>query len=242
MVKRAAGTPKVLGDLLRKTREGLGLSIPELAAKLGIDRNTLGGYEREERRLPDLEFIAEFSAKTGAPMMDVLNARLAASPYSEKFTEVRRPTALEQPSAGYVYLPLYELKAGASPRGVLVEDGEHPVEALAFKEDWIRNTLRAAPADLRLIYVEGDSMEPDLRAGDIVLIDHTDTMARREGIYVLRMDDALLVKQVQRMPGGVVKLTSRNPAYEPITLPVPVVAEQGKYAIIGRVVWACRRF
>jgi phage repressor protein C with HTH and peptisase S24 domain len=92
---------------------------------------------------------------------------------------------------------------------------------LAFKEDWIRRELRASPDDLRLIYVQGDSMEPDLRAGDIILIDHTDTHARREGIYVLRMEDALLVKQVQRMPGGVLRLISRNPAYEPILLPIP---------------------
>lgn len=51
----------------------------------------------------------------------------------------------------------------------------------------------ARPADLSLIYVEGDSMELDLHAGDIVLLDHTDTRASREGVYVIRMDGALLV-------------------------------------------------
>lgn len=146
----------------------------------------------------------------------------------------------EEPRAGYVYLPLYEVRASAGG-GALVE-GERVVDALAFKEAWIRQELRASPADLRLIYVEGDSMEPDLRPGDIILIDHTDTMARREGIYVIRMDSALLVKQLQRLPGGVLKVLSRNPAYEAFTVCLGDVEVSPGFAIIGRVVWACRRF
>lgn len=85
-------------------------------------------------------------------------------------------------------------------------------------------------------------MEPDLRAGDIILIDHTDTTARREGIYVIRMDNALLVKQLQRLPGGTVKVMSRNPAYEPFTVAIASLEEHNGFAVIGRVVWACRRF
>lgn len=49
-------------------------------------------------------------------------------------------------------------------------------------------------------------MQLDLRAGDIVLLDHTDTRASREGVYTIRMDGALLVKQLQRLPGGIVKV------------------------------------
>ena len=113
---------------------------------------------------------------------------------------------------------------------------------LAFKEDWVRRELRARPEDLNLIYVVGDSMEPDLRSGDIVLVDHTDTMAQREGVYVSRMDGALLVKQLQRLPGGVVKVISRNPAYEAFPVDLKQLANPNGFAVVGRVVWACRRF
>ena len=85
---------------------------------------------------------------------------------------------VEQPRAGYAYVPLFELAAKGGASGRVVEQ-ERIVDVLAFKEDWIRQELRVRPGDLRLIYVEGDSMEPDLRAGDIILIDHTDTSARR---------------------------------------------------------------
>jgi phage repressor protein C with HTH and peptisase S24 domain len=286
-----AAKPKLLGDLLRSVRSELGLSIPDMAAKLHVDRNTLGSYEREDRALPDVEFLANFSKVTGADLAKLLEARLAASTHSTQFQSALRKireasgsvarfalrrsgisardaanlqeAAFErgldaeglerefgprypvnkalQDRAGYAYIPLYDITAGAG-KSVTIADGETPVEALAFKHDWIRQTLHVAPDDLRLIYVEGDSMEPDLRAGDIILLDHTDQTARREGIYVIRMDGSLLVKQLQRLPGGVVKVISRNPAYEPFTVAAAQLEEHSEFAVIGRVVWACRRF
>lgn len=224
----------------------------EFAQQLGIHPNTLGRYERGER-LPDAEFLSAMASKAdisthwllyGIPPQKLSDAVGPEGRRLEFWKSYTRGLAQDlragQPAAGYVYIPLYDVRAAAG-RGSVVED-ERMVDVLAFKEDWIRQELRATPDQLRLIFVEGDSMEPDLRAGDIVLLDHTDTTARREGVYVIRMDGALLVKQVQRLPGGVVKIMSRNPAYEPFSLPVSKLEEPDGFAIIGRVVWACRRF
>lgn len=213
---------------------------------------TLGRYERGERP-PDAEFLASAALRDdlsahwilfGIPPMKLSQAlapeaqRMAYwKTYSSGLAAQLR--AEEPAAAGYVQIPLYDVRAGAGRAEVI--ETERPIDALAFKEDWIRQELRAAPGDLRLINVSGDSMEPDLRAGDIILIDHTDTRASREGIYVIRMDGALLVKQVQRLPGGTVKLISRNPAYEPFTVTVASLEDPNGFAIIGRVVWACRR-
>jgi len=145
-----------------------------------------------------------------------------------------------QPGAGYADIPLYDVRAKGGNGGSAIDD-ERIVNELAFREDWIRRELRTSPANLRLIHVEGDSMEPDLRAGDIILVDHTDTTARREGIYVIRMDDALLVKVLQRLPGGLINVASRNPAYQAFTVNVADIESSPTFSIIGRVVWACRR-
>lgn len=147
----------------------------------------------------------------------------------------------EEPTAGYANIPLYDVRARAGTNGVAISE-ESPVNELAFREDWIRRELRVSPKDLRLIHVEGDSMEPDLRSGDIILVDHTDTTARREGVYVIRMDNALLVKALQRLPGGVINVTSRNAAYQPFRVNASEVESNEDFSIIGRVVWACRRF
>ena len=279
-----------MGDLLRTAREALGEALPTFAPKVGVSKNTLAGYEHEDQ-LPDLEFLAIFSEVTGHDLGKLVQARLFASQYSERFQSALRslrgatdaavqfalkrsslsyeqiadiqeaafkqgldtdgierqfgakfPPSLvaQEPRSGYAYIPLLDVRAAAG-NGALV-DGENEIDVLAFKKDWIRRELHVSSDNLRLIYVEGDSMEPDLRAGDIVLLDHTDTSARREGIYVLRMDGALLVKMLQRLPGGIVKVISRNTAYESFTIMAAELEDGNGTAIVGRVVWACRRF
>lgn len=235
---------RTIGGRLRELRAQKGLSQEEMAKAAGLPLETYKKYEGD-KRMPGSEALVKLARAgnasaewlaTGEGPMDI-GEQLKA--HSAKLAAELKQRA-EQPTAGYVYIPLYDVRAAAGS-GSLVED-EHVVDVLAFKEDWIRQELRAAPNDLRLIFVEGDSMEPDLRAGDIVLIDTTDTTARREGIYVIRMDGALLVKQLQRLPGGVLKVLSRNPAYEPFTVTVAQLEERDGFTVIGRVVWACRRF
>ena len=78
--------------------------------------------------------------------------------------------------------------------------------------------MRAKAADLFLIYVEGESMESTLRPGDMILIDRRDQTQEKDGIYVLRLDGTLLVKRLQKLPGGIIEVTSDNPAYRSYSL------------------------
>ena len=93
------------------------------------------------------------------------------------------------------------------------------------------------PWEFCLAYVEGESMEPALRPGDLVLLDRSATI--REGIYAIRIDDGLFVKRLQRLPGNQIKATSDNPAYGPFTIDLGQVP--AGISIVGRVVWAGRQ-
>jgi phage repressor protein C with HTH and peptisase S24 domain len=81
-------------------------------------------------------------------------------------------------------------------------------------------------------------MAPTLSAGDDILIDPIDCSERlRDGIYVLRVDDALVVKRIALNPvGRRVTVQSDNPAY-------PDWPDCGIDDVncIGRVIWAGRR-
>lgn len=138
----------------------------------------------------------------------------------------------------YVALPLYDVRAAAG--GGAVVGAEEVVDFLHFKRTWVRMELRCGPDDLYLIYVDGESMEPTLRPGDVILVNHRDQGQARDGIYVLRMDGTLLVKRLQRLPGGIIKVTSDNPAYAPFEVNARDM-NTGDIAIIGRVVWTARR-
>ena len=138
----------------------------------------------------------------------------------------------------YALVPIYDVRAAAG-HGAAVEF-EQVTDALMFKRQWINQELHANAADLYLIYVDGESMEPTLRPGDIILIDRRSAQAvPRDGIYVLRIDGSLLVKRLQRLPGRRVTVSSDNPAYAPFELTLDAAGED--IAIVGRVVWSGRR-
>lgn len=215
-----------IGDRLKLIRGST--SQEDMALRLGIAVNSWGRYEREENP-PHVEFLQLLREKMGISSDWLLTGE------GNQAIGIREETP---DYGGLALIPLYDVKAKAG-HGVVVTS-ERIVDSLAFKQDFLRNELGATRDDLYLIHVEGDSMEPTLRAGDLILVDRRRTTADREGIYVLRMDDALLVKRLQRQPGGRIMATSDNPTYQ--SFDVDLKALHDGLSIIGRVVWAGRRF
>ena len=89
----------------------------------------------------------------------------------------------------------------AGPGAIVTEELGKPY--FAFDERWLKALTASAPANLSIVRVEGDSMAPTLNAGDDILVDLGDCAERlRDGIYVLRIDDALVVKRLALNPVG----------------------------------------
>ena len=139
----------------------------------------------------------------------------------------------QQPAEGIVEVPIYDVEVAAGSGRVPL--GEEPIGAWPFPRDFI---ARFAGADLALVRVAGDSQEPELRDGDMVMIDRAEARLR-DGMAVVRLDDRLLIKRVQ-VQGATVLLRSANSAYADI--PVEVFkgagAQDVDFAVVGRAVWA----
>jgi phage repressor protein C with HTH and peptisase S24 domain len=137
---------------------------------------------------------------------------------------------------GFILVPHYEVHASAG-NGTLVHS-EQIVDYLAFKADWVRNTLGVTQKDLALISVKGDSMEPVLSNEDLILIDMRKNRVEDNAIYVLQLVGSLLVKRIQRKLDGSLHVMSDNPRYEAEI----VNAERApELHVLGRVVWSGRR-
>ncbi len=141
-----------------------------------------------------------------------------------------------EPQHGPVPVPRLDVGASAGP-GAFV-GGERALSQMAFDAQWLRRIGAGDGKALSIIRVEGDSMAPTLVDGDEILVDRADAVDRlRDGIYVLRRDDSLMVKRLSPSPaGGTVSITSDNPAYQ--SWPdCPLASLQ----VVGRVVWCGRR-
>ncbi|MDQ3075299.1 MAG: S24 family peptidase [Pseudomonadota bacterium] len=198
-----------------------GESLAGLSRLLGRNDAYIQQYLRKgtPRRLPERErrtlarYFGVTDAMLGGPAGDPIGVSSALVP-------VRRSAV--------------RASAGA---GALAED-QSLRPYFAFDPAWLR-ALTAAPGErLTMIRVEGDSMAPTLNAGDDILVDH-DALGDglRDGIYVLRVDEALLVKRLAIHPfGGRVTVQSDNPNY-----PDWPDRSLDELTCIGRVIWAGRR-
>lgn len=146
------------------------------------------------------------------------------------------PAEATLPDEGLVSVMRRPVRASAGP-GALADD-ERTRPYFAFDPRWLRNLTATPPSRLTAIRVDGDSMAPTLASGDDILVDLDDCLERlRDGIYVLRIDEALLVKRLALHPlGRRVTIQSDNPAYSDWP-----DCEIGDIHCIGRVIWAGRR-
>ena len=135
----------------------------------------------------------------------------------------------------YVLIPQYQVRASAGS-GAL-GDSETPTASIAFQAGFVRDLASSPPDALAILTVEGDSMLPTLAHGDQILIDTQDKGRLRDGIYVLRVDDALLVKRLSPNPATRrITIRSDNDAY-----PSWPDCDPAAIHIIGRVVWVGRK-
>jgi phage repressor protein C with HTH and peptisase S24 domain len=203
--------------LLELSRER-GVSLAQLSTLIGRNPSYLQQFvrKRSPRKLEETDrgtlarFFAVSEAELGAP---------------EEISFVAQGKARHGES---IEIPRLALGASAGP-GAFVA-GEEVVGAFHFPAQWLRQQ-GLDPAWLSAIQVSGDSMEPTLRDGDEIFVDRA-PRSLSDGIHVVSVDGALLVKRLDTGRPGVIGLISDNETFYP-RLERPA----GEVRVIGRVVW-----
>lgn len=213
-----SGPRRRLLDLARSH----GASLAALSQLIG--RNP--SYLQQFIRKGSPRKLEENDRRTLAEFLGVAESELGGSAKDNSYAD-----SLFGRKADWVDVPRLALDASAGP-GAL-DASEEPVGAFRFSARWLRGQ-GLDPAMLSAISVAGDSMEPLLSDGDEILVDRTPAPPR-DGIYVVRLGDARMVKRVQRGRPGWLTLISENPHYPPLEM------EVDEADLIGRVVWKSGR-
>lgn len=221
----------------------------DFAKELGVHAGTLGRYERGER-LPDAEFLVALSSKRGISSDWVLFGLPPMSAAEAADQQLRTRALLARHSEGLarelqardgaddlVLVNLYDVRVGGG-KSAFAPEVERISAVRAFSRSWLWSRFKATDEDVYLVSVTGDSMAPLLNDGDVILVDKRDKNIRNDDVYVVRMDDALMVKNVQLLPGGIIKVWSENErTAEPFTVNIHQPELSPGFEILGRVVW-----
>jgi phage repressor protein C with HTH and peptisase S24 domain len=134
------------------------------------------------------------------------------------------------------YRSIPKVKACLSAGGGSFEVGPEIQQHYSFCSKWI--TSKGDPNQMVLMDIFGNSMEPELKDGDTVLVDQSQKAIIAGAVYAVAVDDTIMVKRIEKHPNKWV-LRSDNNDYAPIFIDkteAPIIR------VIGKVIWSCREF
>lgn len=204
--------------------------INDVAAAVGVHRNTIWNVERGDS-LPDAFELEVLAREYDTTPTQLLGGEAQAAARSVTPPHGVRAVQVDE----LIYVPLFDLRDQAE--GAAFTDADSVLAMRPFDAQFIRYDLGIAHDDLAMFGVVGASMEPWLHARDAVLADLRDRDALTEGVHLIRLDGALLMKKLQRLPGKTLRVSSYNPAYEPFDIQGHESADRD-FAVLGRVRWA----
>ncbi len=235
-MKRDAASPTYTPEL--------GLRLQELVAALGgpgkvgawldVKGETVTKWARGDSKAPFAALSA--IARRAGVSLDWLAYGVGPKERGARLDEHQVPYGAGGPAPeGFVLVPRYDVRVSAGP-GAIVGD-ENVRDWLAFRQDFIRRELGADPANVFSFDAVGDSMEPTIKHGDTLTFVRITGALPSDGIFALGIGDALVVKRVQPVLGGLM-LLSDNPAYKAETLSLEEAREVralGRLKVISRV-------
>ncbi|MDO4693544.1 MAG: helix-turn-helix transcriptional regulator [Eikenella sp.] len=209
----------------------------KIAAEIGM---TLAGFSRiwKEDGLPKAETLLKIKELKQCSLDWLLTGEgeVFAAEQEHPVQTVSDTLDNQYDIEDFVFIPQYDIQAAAG-HGRLVGD-ETPVHAVPFQRHAIERLIGGDASQLAVIAVKGDSMEGVLNDGDLILVNLRETMPR-DGLYVLRINENLLVKRLQLVPGGVVNVISANESYP--AFQIHLNQTEDDFAVIGKVEWFGRQ-
>ena len=132
----------------------------------------------------------------------------------------------------FILVPRFTARVSAGD-GFRYGDDE-VVGEIAFEANWMRDHFGRAGDGFALVDVAGHSMEPTYYDGQTIVVDRQQRDIDGGGVFVLRLQDELFVKRVQRLLAGGLQVISDNPAFRAELVPA---GSELQLDVVGRVVW-----
>jgi phage repressor protein C with HTH and peptisase S24 domain len=222
-----------VGTRIKKAREVLGMTQVTLAKAVGISQQAV--MELESGRAKGTKHGAKFARALGQdPLwLETGEGRMREPAKARRQARSDAPESVPE-LANFERIPVFDVRAATrrDPLG----DVDAAVSFAMFRTLWLKNLTATPFSQLAVVQMSGDAMEPTLTNGDQALVDTAQLNLKREGIYVLKLDDTMMIRRVTMHPATKrVTITSDNARYKPYEDLDPEALEA-----LGRVIWIGR--
>lgn len=214
---------QLLGELIAFT----GLTAAALAREAGLAATTV-----------NRSYKGTATTRLSQPTLDKLRARFPDYPGWSNYLATNQQVAEERKGFRHnhgndadtdlVQVAQIDLRFGL---GAAIMDEQPEPMMRSFSRSWLRQITKSPPDHLYWALGKGNSMEPAISDGDILLIDRTDVTPSFGDLYwAIAFGQIGMIKRLRPMPDGSVKILSDNTSVPPET------AVDGELHVFGRVV------
>lgn len=226
--------PEELGRRLRAARKAQ--TIKSIATQIGVHENTVGKWERGET-VPSALQLLELSYIYYVKVEELLGPGPQDEPLpppADASADLRWHEGVIR--GEFIHVPLFNLAGSADAHAL--DTNERVLDMRYFEDSFIWNDLGIKHLRIGLVEVAGSAAEPRIHSGDLVLFDREDTSVTTEGLHLVRIDEALLLKELVRRPGRMVVRNAGDASSE-----FEVTLTGGRQAgpdfqVLGRCRWA----
>lgn len=233
--------------------------VETLASVYGVDpwhllrpSGIAGADEADQRPANKRGALTDMdAARDEFPMRNILDEPGSSDGYAGKPGRGEQPTLMNRaPNVGHVaragysandqeFTPIPELDVRLAAGHLGIENYEETkIGEIQFRRSFLES-LKLPVERMRIVYAEGDSMEPIIRnKGPMLFLEESVTDVRKidpRTVYAINLGGKMVVKCIQRERDGTLLAKSLNPAHPPF----PLKLDNGQdVRIVGRILWS----
>jgi repressor LexA len=217
MINQRGDIVKLVKDIIKEKRLEHNMTMKDLASKVGVSEGTISRWESGE--------IANMRRGAMVSLAKALNISPSLLMGWDTSTDAHTSTrkGIRIPVLGHVVAGI-------------------PLDAITDILDYEEITPELArTGDFFALQVQGKSMEPTLREGDIVIVKQQPTVESGETAIILINGNDATIKQVKEMPEGIMLIGHNTAVYDPHFYSNKEI-EDLPIQILGKVIELRRKF
>lgn len=212
-------TEQQIYERIKETRQSLGLSQKAISDKLGCSYQAWQGYEAGNN-LPGGKILQKLN-NLGVSVDWLLTGHGSLAEEAKSFNPDRMS-----------YIPHVDARLAAGHGRV--NERMQILDYVPFTKEYLFKKLGRTGIDgLSILEVSGDSMEPTISDGNLVMIDQMETDVSGS-IMAFVFEDCAYIKRLQKFLGGIDVVSDNKELYPPHQI---ANDELDQFHIIGRVRW-----
>ncbi|XBX05273.1 S24 family peptidase [Enterocloster clostridioformis] len=202
------------GDLIKKLRTDNGMTLEELGDKVGVGKSTVRKWENGMIANMKRDKIAKIAKVFGVSPSYLLG-------WDNNVGPITNGTKQKRPGISINVL-------GRVAAGVPIEAIEDVIDTEEISDEM------ASGGYFFGLQIHGDSMEPKMSEGDVVIVRQQNDAESGEIVIAMVNGDEATCKRLRKYDGGIM-LLSNNPKYEPMIFTSEDIVNK-PVRIIGKVV------